>query len=277
LEYLQKYKEEFDFLLYAYVLMPTHVHLLIESRETPLSRFMHRLQFRYTQNYNLLHNTWGHLFQGRYKAILCEKDSYLIELSAYIHLNPVRSGMVAHPREYRWSSYASYQGGVEKGGVVDAGYILSQFSKDKGKAVKSYERYIRDHIGDGHLSGLYKVEDQRFLGSEVFLERIPREEKVRYCYDIRIEEIVKGVGLYFGIPEGLITGLSRNRMGALGRGMAGYLGRKVGGYSLTEMAAIWGRDPATLCQGIAKMEKRVREDKTFALEMKSVEEDLISP
>jgi hypothetical protein len=74
-------------LLYAFALMPTHVHLLIETSEKPLSGFMQRLLFRYTRNYNIRYQTWGHLFQGRYKAILCEKVSYLLELSAYIHLN----------------------------------------------------------------------------------------------------------------------------------------------------------------------------------------------
>ena len=75
LRLLGGYKEVFKFTLCAYALMPTHVHLLVEARDKPLSGLMQRLQFRYTRNYNIRYRTWGHLFQGRYKAILCEKDS----------------------------------------------------------------------------------------------------------------------------------------------------------------------------------------------------------
>ena len=103
LKLLKDYKQELGFLLYAYALMPTHVHLLLESGDMPLSGLMQRLQFRYTRNYNIRYKTWGHLFQGRYKAILCEKDSDLVELSVYLHLNPVRAGIVQNPKEYLWT------------------------------------------------------------------------------------------------------------------------------------------------------------------------------
>ena len=106
LRLLGEYKEVFGFALCAYALMPTHVHLLVEAREKPLPGLMQRLQFRYTRNYNIQYRTRGHLFQGRYKAILCEKDSYLVELSAYIHLNPVRAELVRHPLEYPWIAMA---------------------------------------------------------------------------------------------------------------------------------------------------------------------------
>ncbi len=89
--------------------MPNHVHLLIEVFETPLSKLMQNLQFRYTRNFNIKYKKRSHLFQGRYKAILCEKDSYFLELSAYIHLNPVRAGLVEDPINYRWSSEAAPQ------------------------------------------------------------------------------------------------------------------------------------------------------------------------
>jgi REP element-mobilizing transposase RayT len=103
LKLLKDYKQELGFLLYAYSLMPTHVHLFLESGDTPLPGLMQRLQFRYRRNYNIRYKTWGHLFQGRYKAILCEKDSYLVELSVYLHLNPVRAGIVQNPKEYLWT------------------------------------------------------------------------------------------------------------------------------------------------------------------------------
>jgi REP element-mobilizing transposase RayT len=81
LKFLREYKKRFGFCLYGYALMPTHIHLLIESRETGLPELMQSLQFRYARNFELKYRSWGHFFQGRYEAILCEKDSYFLELS----------------------------------------------------------------------------------------------------------------------------------------------------------------------------------------------------
>jgi len=276
LRLLGEYKEVFDFVLCAYALMPTHVHLLVEARDKPLSGFMQRLQFRYTRNYNIRYRTWGHLFQGRYKAILCEKDSYLVELSAYIHLNPVRAGLVRHPMEYRWTSYGSYLNGG-KMGIVDVEPVLGHFSANKGRAVRAYEQYVQDHMGDGHRGEFYKVEDQRFLGSEGFADRIRRggKEKVEHIYDISLGDLVEGVEMGFGIPVSVIRGMSRNRIGASGRSIVGYLGRKLAGYPLSSIADYFRRDPVSLCQGIAKVERRMGEEDGFREKLMGLEKNLV--
>src|SRR4030043_2258655 len=90
------YKVRYKYALYAYVLMSNHVHLLIETRENPLSKILQGINQSYTMYFNRKYGTVGHLFQGRYKAILCDKDAYLLTLIKYIHLNPVRAGMVRH-------------------------------------------------------------------------------------------------------------------------------------------------------------------------------------
>lgn len=276
LRLLGEYKEVFGFILCAYALMPTHVHLLVEARDKPLSDLMQRLQFRYTRNYNIRYRTWGHLFQGRYKAILCEKDSYLVELSAYIHLNPVRAGLVRHPRGYQWTSYGSYLGGG-KMGIVDVEPVLGQFSALKGKAVRAYEQFVLDHVGDGHRGEFYKVEDQRFLGSEGFSDRIQRgtKEKVEHIYEIPLGDMVDGVGMGFGIPVSVIRGTSRNRIGASGRSIVGYLGRNLGGYPLRSIADYFRRDSVSLCQGIAKVERRMREEDGFREKLMELEKKLV--
>ena len=103
LKFLQKlleYKEKFGFVLYAYTLMKNHIHLLIETKDAPLSKIMQGLLQSYTQWYNGKYRTVGHLFQGRYKAILCDKKVYLLNLIRYIHLNCARAGIVKDPRDY---------------------------------------------------------------------------------------------------------------------------------------------------------------------------------
>jgi len=108
LETLAKYKDLYKYHLYAYVLMHNHVHLLIETGETPLSRILQGINQSYTAWFNKRYKTVGHLFQGRYKAILCDRDSYLLSLVKYIHLNPVRARLIKTPEEYPWSSHRVY-------------------------------------------------------------------------------------------------------------------------------------------------------------------------
>jgi len=108
LEYIQLAKEKFKFYFYAYCLMGIHYHLLLETTQANISRIMQYINTSYTVYYNIKRNRCGHLFQGRFKSILVEADSYLLELTRYIHLNPVRAKMVDNPEEYRWSSYREY-------------------------------------------------------------------------------------------------------------------------------------------------------------------------
>jgi putative transposase len=272
LKFLEEYKERYDFLLYAYVLMPTHIHLLVEVEEVPLSKVMQGLQFRYTRNYNLRYQSWGHLFQGRYKAILCEKDSYLLELSAYIHLNPVRAKVVKDPSEYLWSSYREYLKGGS-GGLVDSSFVLSQFSDVKGRAIRDYVRFVKGQIAVGHREDLYWVRDQRFLGDEGFVDRVVRERKdgPSYVYDISIQELVVHVTLVFGMPVETVCSMTRNREGAWGRAIVGYMGKKLCGYSNKSFAEYFHRDPVAMSRGIAKVERKMRVDKAFETKLRKLE------
>ena len=273
LKFLEEYKERYNFLLYGYVLMPTHLHFLIEVGQVPLSKVMQGLQFRYTRNYNLRYRSWGHLFQGRYKAILCEKDSYLLELSAYIHLNPVRANLVKDPSEYPWSSYREYLKGGGAG-LVDGSFVLSQFSKVKGRAIRDYVRFVRGQVAVGHRADLYRVRDQRFLGPDSFIERVGRERSdgLSYIYDISIQELVVQVSSAFGMPMETVCSMTRNREGAWGRGIVGYLGKKLCGYSVKSLAEYFHRDPVAMSRGMGKVERRMGADKDLKTKLRKLEE-----
>ena len=110
LEILKDYHDRFDILIHAYVLMDNHYHLVLETPKGNLLKVMHGINSRYTGYFNRKYSRAGHLFQGRYKALLVEKNSYLVELSRYIHLNPVRAKVIEKPERYRWSSYRGYVG-----------------------------------------------------------------------------------------------------------------------------------------------------------------------
>lgn len=275
LSFLKEYKKKYECILYAYVLMPNHVHLLVEVGETPLSRLMQNLQFRYTRNFNIRYRKWGHLFQGRYKAILCQKDSYFLELSAYIHLNPVRAGLVKDPLRYPWSSYRIYVKG-EKQPLIDTDFLLMQFSPRKEVARKEYARFINNRISQGHREDLYDLKDQCLLGTDEFVEDIQRwlNEEPRTIYDISLEEIVSEVSSVFNVPTALFYTSNRNRQGALARSVVGYLARDLSGYQIKTVAEHFRRDPVVISQGIKRIEEKLMDGDNISEAINSLREVL---
>lgn len=158
LQYILNAKEKYKFYLYAYALMPNHYHLLIETVQPNLSKIMQYINTSYTISYNVKHGRCGHLFQGRYKSILVDKDSYFLELTRYIHLNPVRAKRVQDPEKYRWSSYQGY---MKKNGdgYIDREYLnqylnmsANQYRAFVGKTTKKDDNLF-NYIYAGCLLG----------------------------------------------------------------------------------------------------------------------------
>jgi len=173
LSLLSGYRERYQFKLFAYTLMSNHVHLLIETGGAPLSKILQGLSQSYTQYYNRRRKTVGHLFQGRYKAILCDRDAYLLALVRYIHLNPVRAGITEEASKYRWSSHRSYIG-MEDSGLVSRDEVLKMFSVKKASARDRYMQFVSEGREDGKNGQYYRTVDQRILGGEEFAEEVER-------------------------------------------------------------------------------------------------------
>lgn len=169
LSLLATQKVKLPFFLYAYCLMPNHVHLLIERQENAIGRIMHRLLTGYAQYYNWRYRRVGHLFQGRHKAILCQSDRYLSELVRYIHLNPVRALMVDAPEDYQYSSHRAYLG-LEPRMMVDVDPVLRHFGPKKKMAHERYRHFVAAGMADGHCEEFYAVEEGRILGTEEFVD-----------------------------------------------------------------------------------------------------------
>ena len=168
----------YHFSLFAYALMPNHVHLLVETAQVPLSKIIQGLNQSYTMYFNRKYETVGHLFQGRYKAILCDRDEYLLTLIKYIHLNPVRAKTAEVPGEYPWSSHNAYINKASNSGLVDTDLVLRLFSERERTAIKRYLEFM--HTGPvADRKEIYGTVDQRLLGDEQFVEdiksRIPAE------------------------------------------------------------------------------------------------------
>ncbi len=256
--------------------MKNHLHLLVEVEDVPLSRIMQTLLFRYTRYFNKRHGEVGHLFQGRYKAILCDKDAYLLELVRYIHLNPVRAKMVKKPEDYRWTGHLSYLGrGTDD--VIDEGFVLDQFSGKRALGRRRYRQFVWEGISGGHEEKYYRVKDQRYLGEDSFVERIEKERKEPkgWVYEIPLGAISEEASIAMGITRDKLYSMTRDREGARGRGIVGYLARRISGYEVNEIATHFGRSPQTISEGIKRVEDLQRRDKSFAKTLSLMFENMV--
>ena len=170
LELLHKACNRYDWYCHAYCLMSNHYHLLIETGTPSLSKGMKYINGTYSQGYNRIHKRVGHVFQGRYKAILVEKDSYLLELSRYIVLNPVRARMVRSAKDWKWSSYRATAGYKENEPCLTKDWILSCFSDKKNLAEIRYREFVE--AGKNQLSPWERLKNQIYLGTDEFVENM---------------------------------------------------------------------------------------------------------
>ena len=168
LSYLESAIDRYGVTVHVYCLMTNHYHLLLETPRGNLSHFMRYLNGAYTTYFNVKRKRSGHLFQGRYKAIVVDADEYAIELSRYIHLNPVRAHLVAKPQEHEWSSYRSYSGISVAPTWLSRQLILSAF----GMKEKKYKEFVEDLLGTETQNPFAAVVASTLLGSPEFVAEI---------------------------------------------------------------------------------------------------------
>jgi putative transposase len=157
----------FNFIVHAFCQMGNHYHLMLETTEGNLAQGMRQLNAFYSQDFNRQHRLVGHVFQGRYKAILVQKESYLLELARYVVLNPVRAGIVSDPMDWKWGSFAMTTGGTQPPAWLDTESILSQFGQTRQLAIEAFRQYVR--AGIGKASPLKDTRYQMVLGDDAFV------------------------------------------------------------------------------------------------------------
>ena len=212
LEMMRETKKHYRFKLYAYALMPNHIHLLLEVGEQPSARIMQSLLTGYARYFNRTYKRRGHLFQGRYKAILCEKDAYAMWLVRYIHLNPVRAHISADVDQWKWSGHGEYCGRTGQS-LIDPGVVTELFGVGE-KGLANYRDFMSDNLIQAHKydEDLHPTEASPFLGSQRFIEEIaykvepPEKIKLRKIKDI-INDQLKGTK----ISSEMVLGKSRKK------------------------------------------------------------------
>ena len=198
--------------IYAWALMTNHAHILLRSSEIGLSEFMRRFLTGYAISYNRRHRRYGHLFQNRYKSIICDEDAYFMELVRYIHLNPLRAKLIKSLEQldrYRWCGHSTIMD-KRKNEWQDRNYVLEWFGKKEGDAKKAYHNYVQKGIDKGRRpelvggglirsyggwsvvkamrrSGNRELSDSRILGESEFVERIIKEAETKIKYQLPLK------------------------------------------------------------------------------------------
>jgi REP element-mobilizing transposase RayT len=199
--------------IYAWALMTNHAHILLRSSEIGLSGFMRRFLTGYAISYNRRHRRWGHLFQNRYKSIICDEDAYFTELVRYIHLNPLRAKLVKSLPQldhYRWCGHGVLMGKVENE-WQDRDYVLKWFGKTESEAKQAYRNYVKKGIDQGRRpelvggglirsqggwsavkalrrAGNRELSDDRILGSGDFVEQVLKEAEGNVKFQLPVKE-----------------------------------------------------------------------------------------
>ena len=273
---IKRTKERYAYLLHSYVLMDNHYHLLIETPHANIKQVMQNVNTSYTVYVNRRHRRAGHLFQGRYKAFIVDKESYLIGLGRYIHLNPVRAGIVERPEDYRWSSYGDYMYGGSKQLITDTGDTLHAFSKSRATAAKRYHEFVKAGIKEE--SPLREVVGS-ILGDEGFRElvkkhlkgipdkaEIPDIKRIEPKY--KVEDIIRMVGKNYGIGVGEL--LRRKKATESQRKMAIYLGKTLSGSTNREVGRVFGITAQAVTNAVRDIENRMEEDSQFTKEIAKI-------
>jgi putative transposase len=271
--------DETETLCYAWSLIPNHLHLLLLPTRFKLAVLMRRLLTGYAVTFNLAHHRSGHLFQNRYKSIVCDKESYLLELVRYIHLNPLRAGLVKTLEEldrYPWSGHGVLMGNATWDGQ-EVEEVLGLFGQSRGRARGRYRRFVAEGIAVGRQKDLVGVGlkgrrvregadrdqslDPRILGDKVFSERIlihrPVREKIRAL--VPPSELIEKVSFVLGIEPEVIRRPSKNRSIAEARGMICYVAIRELEYSGIEMGRELHLGSAGVSRALRRAESVFRE------------------
>lgn len=253
---LVRYQKRYSVKLYAYCLMPNHVHLLLQTSEVPLAKFMQGLQQSYTQRFNRVHGKVGHLFQGRYKAIVCERDEYLVTLVRYIHLNPVRARLVEDPDAYPYSGHRAYLTG-DGITLIDPGPVLSVLGGQAG-----YRRFVLAGIGADHNARYYQTVDQQFLGARPAAQLAGHSAGAlpRKPLDMVVRELARQIPL----DPSTLRSPDRSHSVSIARAALSFVLVRRLGYRVADVAAALGRDSATISVIVSRLVSRLESNDRIA-------------
>ena len=272
---LQEGVERFGHRILAFCLMTNHIHLAIQVGNVPLSRILQNLSFRYTRWVNWRQNRVGHLFQGRYKAFVVDAEPYLLELVAYLHLNPVRVGMASDATDYPWSSHRAYLG-RELLPWLDSDFVLGQFSGKLNRARGQFEEFVAGKIEEGHRGAFHGQQsaDGRFVGGDSFVEEILRREESLPPQKPDAAAILSCAAKLYGLTLADLAAPGQKRHPSEGRMLAAWAVRELSDSSLAELAQMVGREASAMSAAAARFEVRQGQESRLAQKAQALKKEL---
>lgn len=264
LGYLASATERYGAVLHAYCLMSNHYHLLLETPYGNLSQIMRHINGAYTTYFNVKRKRAGHLFQGRFKAFLVEAEAYALELSRYIHLNPVRAGMAIKPEDYPWSSYRSYIGQATAYDWLKTGLILGCVTTTSLEAPNKYREFVEDRLGQVDESPLQRAVAGAILGREEFIAQV-KDEHVRtsrQASDIPALRQLATRPTVEAIIAAVEAELGRNDRDSRRVGL--YLSHILSDLPLRQLGEIFGLRETALCEASRRMRRKIAADPALA-------------
>ena len=232
----------FNWRCHAYCLMTNHYHFVVETPDANLSRGMRQLNGVYTQRTNRRHGLVGHLFQGRFKAILVERDAYLLELARYVVLNPVRAGMAGMADDWMWSSYRIMVGQAHAPVWLETDWLLAQFNQERSRAQAGYATFVAQGVGQSSV--WHGLRNQVFLGSDAFVKR--------HCVSAeqaeRLREVPRAQRRALAKPLDDFARRYPARREAMARAY------QTGAYTMQEIADYFGVHYATVSRAVRQLE-----------------------
>ncbi|WP_051533716.1 transposase [Desulfitibacter alkalitolerans] len=250
---IKNYKKKYYFVIYAYCIMNNHAHILIEIRDTPLSRIMQGIQQVYTQLYNKKYERTGHVFEQRYKAILCDKENYFLELIKYIHQNPIKANITETP-DYKWSSYVEYIGRPD---IVDVSEVLLRFSENNQEAIKRYQEFM----------GVLDQQDNNFEYALPEQDIEKQSEIPTALIKIGKDNYLERVTKYYGVSlkeyrTGRLTKELRQK-----RAIIILLSKEITNISNKELSELFGITPSGITKILTRTDYNVVKDEYDKLKM----------
>jgi hypothetical protein len=245
--------------------MPTYLQLVIEVADVPLAKIMQQLGFRYTRWFNDWHQQMGHLFQGRYRAILISPEDFLLDLVREVHLSPVRSGIENDPMLYAWSSHRAYCG-REHVLWLSLQRIFLLLEETGIRAMMKFHSYVNEGAGSQPEIDFTQgsERDPRILGDEEFVRGVLKLSRQKYQPKVSPEKIMRVVLEGYKVTEEELAAPGKNRLYAEARAYLAWLYLETGSATLTALGERLGRDVSSLSSAVRRLQLKAKKDEAVA-------------
>lgn len=274
LDYLATASSRYGAIIHAFCLMSNHYHLLLETPGGNLSQIMRHINGAYTTYFNIRRKRTGHLFQGRYKAVLVEAETFAPELTRFIHLNPVQERMTVCPEAYPWSSYRCYIGQATTPDWLRTGFILDSFAPDREQAQQKYQQFVEDLLPTEYENPLKGTVASTLLGSAIFITEVTERHLEKRRADSNLPALKKLVG--GPSLDAIISGVERavGPDADLTKKLSIYCCHRYSGAKLREIGERFNMSDSSVCQVSRRIMLRAKQDERVRESMGRVAQEL---